>query len=340
MAKERERLATVNPEGVEGGGRVAFTSPAFTLYEVARFFIVAALEMQSVAVGWQIYEITHRALDLGYVGLAQFLPGIVLFLVSGHAADRFDRRKLTIVCYAGFAMCSGLLLATSMHHYKTVGPIYGVIVMLGVVRSFNGPVGRALLPQLVREEHFQNAVAWHSTIFQAATILGPSLGGIIYGVFHGPSAGYASPLVCASSAAFCAMQVRLQPTVRSREPINLKTVLAGISYIWNHKIVLGSISLDLFAVLLGGAVALLPVYAREILKIGPQGLGLLRSAPAIGAGAMAIWIAFRPLKGRGGWTMLGCVALFGVFTILFGVSRNVYVSLVALILVGASDMVS
>ena len=228
--KGRARLATVSAQGV-AGGRVAFTYPAFTLYEVARFFIVAALEMQSVAVGWQIYEITHRALDLGYVGLAQFFPGLILFLVSGHAADRFDRRKLMIACYAGFALCSGLLLATSLSHYKSVGPIYGVIVLLGVVRSFNGPVGRALLPQLVPEEHFQNAVAWHSTIYQAATILGPSLGGIIYGIFHGPSAVYASSLVCALIAAFCTMQVQLQPAVRSREPINLKTVLAGVSYI-------------------------------------------------------------------------------------------------------------
>jgi MFS family permease len=169
---ERNRLASAEPEG-KSAGRVAFTYPAFTLYEVARFFIVVAQEMQSVAVGWQIYDITHRALDLGYVGLAQFLPGIVLFLFSGHAADRFDRRKLMMACYAGFALCSLLLLAASLSHYKTVGPIYGVIVLLGVVRAFNGPVGRALLPQLVREEHFQNAVAWHSTIFQAATILGP-----------------------------------------------------------------------------------------------------------------------------------------------------------------------
>jgi MFS family permease len=340
MAKERERLATVNSEGVEGGGRVAFTYPAFTLYEVARFFIVASLEMQTVAVGWQIYSITHRALDLGYVGLAQFLPGILLFLVSGHVADKFNRLKLMMACLVGFALCSLLLLISSLRDYQSIGPIYAVIVLLGVVRSFNGPVGRALLPQLVREEHFQNAVAWHSTIFQAATILGPSLGGIIYGVFHGPSAVYASSLVCASIAAFCTMQVRLQPTVRSREPINLKTVLAGISYIWNHKIVLGSISLDLFAVLLGGAVALLPVYAREILHTGPWGLGILRSAPAVGAAAMAILIAHRPLKSRVGVTMLWCVGAFGAFTILFGLSHSLILSLVALIFVGASDMVS
>jgi MFS family permease len=333
------RLAMASATG-ESGGRVAFTYPAFTLYEVARFFSVAALEMQSVAVGWQIYEITHRALDLGYVGLAQFLPGIVLFLVSGHAADRFDRRKLMIACYAGFALCSGLLLATSLSHYKTVGPIYAVIVLLGVVRSFNGPVGRALLPQLVREEHFQNAVAWHSTIFQGATILGPSLGGIIYALARGPSAVYAASLTSAVIAAIATTRIRFESPPRAREPVNLKTVLAGVSYIWNHKIVLGSISLDLFAVLLGGALALLPVYAREILHIGPWGLGILRSAPAVGAAAMAILIAHQPLKSRVGVTMLWCVGAFGAFTIIFGLSRSLVVSLVALIFVGASDMVS
>jgi MFS family permease len=337
--KGRDRLTTAGPEG-KTGGRVAFTYPAFTLYEIARFFIVAALEMQSVAVGWQIYEITHRSLDLGYVGLAQFLPGIILFLVSGHAADRLDRRKLMIVCYAGFALCSSLLLATSLSRYRSVGPIYAVIVLLGVVRSFNGPVGRALLPQLVREEHFQNAVAWHSTIFQAATILGPALGGVIYALFRGPSAVYSASLTSALIAAVCTTQIRMQSPRRVREPMNLKTVLAGISYIWNHKIVLGSISLDLFAVLLGGAVALLPVYAREILHTGPWGLGILRSAPAVGAAAMAILIAHRPLKSRVGVTMLWCVGAFGAFTIIFGLSRSLVISLVALIFVGASDMVS
>jgi MFS family permease len=337
--KRRVRLAMASAAG-ESGGRVAFTYPAFTLYEVARFFIVAALEMQSVAVGWQIYEITHRALDLGYVGLAQFLPGIVLFLVSGHAADRFNRLKLMIACLAGFSVCALLLLIISVNHYRSIGPIYAVIVLLGVVRSFNGPVGRALLPQLVREEHFQNAVAWHSTIYQAATILGPSLGGLIYALFRGPSAVYATALTCALVAIACTVQVQLAPTKRAREPVNLKTVLAGVSYIWNHKIILGSISLDLFAVLLGGAVALLPVYARDILHIGPSGLGILRSAPAVGAGAMAILIAYRPLKSRVGVTMLWCVGAFGAFTIIFGLSRSLIISLIALIFVGASDMVS
>jgi MFS family permease len=321
-------------------GRVAFTYPAFVLYEVSKFFTVVAMEMQSVAVGWQIYDITHSALDLGYVGLAQFLPGILLFLVSGHAADRFDRRKLLMLCYAGFGVCSALLLVVSLRQYHSIGPIYGVLVLLGVVRSLNGPVSRALLPQLVAEEHFQNAVAWHSSIFQVGTILGPSLGGVIYALFRGPSSVYAIALACYVLAIACTLRIHFKAKARTREPINLKTVLAGIAYIWKQKVVFGSISLDLFAVLLGGAVALLPVYAREILHTGPWGLGILRSAPGVGAGAMAILLAYRPLRGRVGATMLWCVTAFGIFTIVFGISRSLIVSLIALVLVGASDMVS
>jgi MFS family permease len=324
--------------------RVAFTYPAFIWFEVARIFVVVSTEMQSVAVSWQIFAITHRALDLGLVGLAQFVPGILLFLVSGHAADRLDRKRLLLACCAGFATCSTLLLIETLYqgwnHTRSIVPIYAVVVLLGVVRSFNGPVARAILPQMVREEHFQNAVAWHSMAFQGATILGPSLGGLIYGITKGPSAVYATSIASSLIAIFAITQMVVATKARTREPISAKTVLAGMDYIWKHKVVLGSISLDLFAVLLGGAVALLPIYASDILKIGPQGLGLLRSAPAIGAGAMAILIANRPLKGRVGVTMLTCVALFGVFTIVFGLSRNVYVSLGALILVGASDMVS
>ncbi|MBZ5700023.1 MAG: MFS transporter [Acidobacteriia bacterium] len=321
-------------------GRVAFTHPDFALYELARFFIVAALEMQSVAIGWQVYEITKRPLDLGLVGLAQFLPGIILFLVSGHAADRFDRRNLLITCYAGFSVCSGLLLSAYLRGMHAVYPIYIVVVLIGVVRSFNGPVSRALLPQLVSEEHFPNAVAWNSSVNQSATILGPAIGGLVYALSKGPSAVYTISMVSAVGAIVSTLQIKSQAKPRPREQLSLKTVLAGLHYIRKQKIILGSISLDLFAVLLGGAVALLPVYAREILRTGPWGLGLLRSAPGIGAGGMAILLAHRPLRSRVGATMLWCVAGFGVFTILFGISRSLVLSMLALLFVGATDMVS
>jgi len=336
-------MAGIADSGISG--RIAFTYPDFTVYELARFFIVAALEMQSVAVGWQVYEITHRALDLGLVGLAQFLPGLVLFLPSGHAADRFDRRKLLLLCYAGFAICSGSLLAVTWngarsHHPISVNLIYGVLLLLGVVRSLGGPVTRAILPELVPAEHFQNAVAWHSSFFQTATILGPALGGLIYAASRGPSAVYGTSLVVTVVAFFSALRIKPHPRIAPHEQTSLHTVLAGFRYIWRQKVILGSISLDMFAVLLGGAVALLPIYAREILHTGPWGLGLLRSAPGVGPALMAILVAHHPLRGRVGIIMMWFVAAFGVFTILFGISRNIVLSLVALLLVGASDMIS
>ncbi len=321
-------------------GRIAFTYPDFTLYQFARLFTVMGSEMQSVAVGWQVYEITKRPLDLGYVGLAQFLPGILLFLVSGHAADRFNRRTILALCYVGLALCSAMLLEISLHGGHSVRPIYFVLVLVGMVRSFQGPAGQALVPQLVPEEHFPNAVAWGSTVFQTATILGPALGGLVYAIARGPSAVYATAMIASIVATVAVTRIKPRETKRAREPVNLTTVLAGFHYIWRQKLVLGSISLDLFAVLLGGAVALLPVYAREILNTGPWGLGILRSAPGVGATAMAVVMAHWPLRRRAGATMLWCVAGFGAFTILFGLSRSLVLSLIALLLVGASDMVS
>ena len=319
---------------------VAITHPDLALYQMARFFSVAALEMQSVAVGWQVYEITRRPLDLGLVGLAQFLPGVFLFLVAGHAADRHDRRHLLNLCYGGFILCSGLLLALALRGSRSVHLIYLVLVLLGVVRCFNWPASRALLPQLVPADYFSKAVAWNATTFQAAIILGPSIGGMLYAAAQGPGIVYGTATVAAAIALLATLRLRSQSQPRPAEEMTLHTVMAGFRYVWREKVVLGSISLDMFAVLLGGAVALLPVYASEILKTGPWGLGLLRTAPGVGAAIMAIFLAKRPIRGRAGLIMLWCVAGFGVFTILFGVSRSLMLSLVALLLVGATDMVS
>jgi MFS family permease len=321
-------------------GRAVFTYPSFLLYQATRFYIILATQMQSVAVGWQVYEITKRPLDLGLVGLAQFFPGILLFLVSGHVTDRFDRKKVLVLCCAGFAACSATLFFLTLHGVHSVFPIYVVLVLLGVVRSFNGPVTRAVLPQLVPENLFAAAVAWSSTLFQGATILGPALGGLVYAFFRGPSAVYLLSTLAAGAATLATLKIEMQSKPRPRDPVSLKTVLAGIHYIWNNKIIFGSISLDLFAVLLGGAVALLPVYASEILKTGPWGLGLLRSAPGVGAATMALFLANKPIRRKAGAAMLTCVACFGIFTIVFGFSRSLIVSLLALALVGASDMVS
>jgi MFS family permease len=321
-------------------GRAAFTHPGFVLFQIARFLIVAAVEMQAVAVGWQVYEITKRPLDLGYVGLAQFLPAILLFPISGHASDRFERRHVLSVCYAGYAVCFGLLLALVERGVPSIRSIYVVLVLIGVVRSFNSTASRSILPQLVPPEHFPNAVAWNASIFQAATILGPAFGGILYAAFHGPAVVYGIALLTAVGATISSFKIKPEVKARPREPMTLKTVFAGLHFIWRKKLILGAISLDLFAVLLGGAVALLPVYAREILHTGPWGLGLLRTAPGVGAAIMAVLLAHWPLRGRSGPTLLWAVAGFGIFTILFGISHSLTLSLIALLLLGASDMIS
>jgi MFS family permease len=264
----------------------------------------------------------------------------VLFLVSGHAADRFDRRRLVLFCYLGFAVCSVALLATELRGLQSAHPIYVVLVLLGVARAFNGPAARALLPQTLPAEHFPSAVAWDASAFQMATILGPSVGGVLYAIFHGPLVLYGTAAVAQVGAMIFMFGVRTRRSPGSRDPVSVANALAGLRYIWRQKVVLGSISLDLFAVLLGGAVALLPVYAREILRTGPWGLGLLRSAPGIGAAAMAMILAQRPVRRRAGAVMLWCVAGFGVCTVVFALSRNLPMSLAALVLVGATDMVS
>ncbi len=296
--------------------------------------------MQSVAVAWWVYEISRRPLDLGLVGLVQFLPGLLLFLFSGHVADRIDRRKILICCFSGYGLSSALLIAMSLYGIRTVYPIYIVALLLGILRAFNMPAGQAFLPQLVPAEQFQNAVAWSTTVFQAATILGPAAGGLIYAVSKGPTAVYMVAFCAFVGAVASALMIEVRQKPRPPRDMDLRFVLAGLGYIWREKKILGSISLDLFAVLLGGAVALLPVYAKEILHTGPWGLGILRSAPGVGAALMGIAIAHWPLRRRAGATMLWCVAGFGLFTIVFGLSRNLVLSLVALVLVGASDTIS
>jgi len=321
-------------------GRAAFGYANFVYYALARFFTILTLEMLSVAVGWQVYDITKRPLDLGYVGLAQFLPGFALFLVAGHAADLLDRRRLLMWCYAGFAVCSALLLAISRGAPRSVHWIYAVLVLLGVVRCFNWPVSRALLPLLVPEEHFENAVAWNASVFRIATIAGPALGGIAYDHFRGPDGVYAMSIAACVLSLLAMFRIHPQAAIRPKEPASLRSAVAGFRYIWEKKLILGSISLDMVAVLLGGAMALLPIYAREILHTGPWGLGLLRSASGVGAALMAVVVAHWPIRHRAGLSMLLCVGGFGVFTILFGVSHSLIVSLAALFLVGATDMVS
>jgi MFS family permease len=295
--------------------------------------------MQSVAVGWQVYELTRRPLDLGLIGLAQFLPGVCLFLLAGHAADRIPRQRILQTCYICFAICSFLLLTFALNGLSSALPIYGVVLMNGIVRAFNAPASQAFVPLLVPQEDFPNAVAWSSSIFQTAIITGPMLGGVIYGLTGRPTLVFAGAAAAYITAFVLLRQVRIDAKPTSR-PASIKIVLEGLSFIWQNKLIFGAISLDLFAVLLGGAVALLPVYAREILRIGATGLGILRCAPGIGAVLMGLVMAHWPLKRRAGIVMLACVFAFGACTVVFGLSRNLFVSLIMLFLIGASDSVS
>jgi MFS family permease len=333
-------LASEAAQARESSARAVFAYPDFRNLLAARFLVTIASEMQSVAVGWQIYSITHRPLDLGLVGLAQFLPGILLFLAGGHAADRFPRRRIIQLCIAAFACCSMLLLLIALRRTVSIWPIYAVLLVNGAVRAFNGPAGQAFLPLTVPSRHFPTAVAWSSSNFQAAMIIGPAVGGALYGASCSAALVYGAAAVSYFSGFLFLTAVRAGSRSSERPAAPLKAVLDGLRYIEQNRIILGTISLDLFAVLLGGAVALLPVYAKEILHTGPYGLGFLRSAPSVGAIMMAIVLAHWPLRRRAGLTMLWCVASFGAFTIVFGLSRNMWLSLIALVLVGAFDMVS
>jgi len=317
-------------------GRVAFQHANFRNFLFARFLTTMAGEMQAVAVGWQIYGITHKPFDLGLVGLAQFLPGVLLFLIAGQTADRYPRQRILQFCFGAFAIVSALLWTLSLHGLTQVWPIYAVLVLQGVVRAFTTPAAQSLVPLTVPPEHFPNAIAWASSVFQFAMVLGPAIGGAVYGFTGSPLPVYAAAAVCSVVGMFLISTVRLSGQVKSARA----SVLEGLRYLWRAKIVLGAVSLDLFAVLLGGAVALLPVYARDILKVGATGLGILRGAPSVGAVTMAIALAHWPLRKRAGATMLWCVAGFGVFIVVFALSTNVMLSVAALVLVGACDMVS
>ena len=320
----------------------AFQHRDYSLYQVARALVVLALEMQSVGVAWQVYELTRRPIDLGYVGLIQFAPAVLLMLIVGHTADRFDRRKIMLCCFSGYATCAILLYlyTTRGEHPLHVEPIFLILLLLGVARAFSAPTSQAMMPTLVPDEHFQNAVAWSSSIFQLSTIVGPALAGVLYALGKGPSTIYATSATLFVSGIVLVAFMHIRTGRLEHRDISLETMLAGFKYVWQQKIVLGSISLDLFAVLLGGAVALLPVYADQILHTGARGLGVMRSVPAIGAAIMGGVLAWRPLRKRAGMVMFACVTIFGTATIIFGLSRNFVLSLIMLFAIGASDMVS
>lgn len=318
----------------------AFRSRDFRVFQGARFFSTIATQAQSVAVGWQVYEITGEPLDLGFVGLAQFLPAFGLSLVTGHVADRYDRRRVVITCSVAMALCSALLLLLAGAGNRSTLAIYAVLFLFGTARAFSRPAGSALLPHTVPPADFPNAVVWGSSIWQIGTIAGPAVGGLLYWLGGGASFVYGTAAALYTGAIGFDLANRVRLGRMEKRAVTWSTVLAGVRYVFENKIVLGAISLDLFAVLLGGAIALLPVFAKDILHVGPLGLGALRSAPAVGASLMAILLAWRPLSGGAGRTLFVCVFVFGLSTIVFGLSTVFLLSFVALLVGGAVDMIS
>ena len=318
----------------------AFRSLDYRRFLGSRLLSILGLEMVNVAVGWQVYALTRRPLDLGYVGLAQFLPVVLLTLAAGHAADRFDRRRVILVCHLAFGVCSGLLAWLALGRVQTPVPIFAVLVLLGCARAFNAPAAQALMPSLLPEADFPNAVAWNSSTFQVANVVGPALGGALYAAFGNPEAVYFLAAGLATLDVIVLLGVKTRTGRMEKKAASWATVLAGVRYVWENKIVLGAVSLDLFAVLLGGAIALMPVFAQDVLHTGAWGLGILRSGPAIGAGLVGLYLAAHPLKRHVGRTMFTGVAIFGATIIAFGLSRSLWLSMVILIVMGAADMLS
>ncbi|NOS87069.1 MAG: MFS transporter [Methylococcaceae bacterium] len=316
----------------------AFRHRNFTLYLTARFIATVAVQMQSVAVGWQVYEKTGDALDLGLIGLAQFAPFALLILFAGHAADQYNRKWILIGCFLLEFVCGALLLVFSLTGLHSVWPVFAVMALFGSARAFMMPATQSILINLVPAGSFSNAVAINSSAFHIAVIVGPSLGGWIY--LFGPDTLYTLVSALMALAVVLMLPIRVQPAPSKREPATWHTLLEGLRFVRSRPVILGAISLDLFAVLFGGATALLPAYASDVLHVDAAGLGLLRTAPGAGAAITAVALGFAPITRHVGRWMFGGVLLFGLATVVFGYSHSFGVSLAALLLMGAGDMVS
>ena len=316
----------------------ALRNRGFMVFWVSRLFATFAAQIVSVAIGWQIYDLTRDPFDLGLVGLVQFAPALLLVLVTGTVSDRFNRRRIVAICQFVEAACALAFLVSTVTGTISPARIFAILVVFGIARAFMNPAAQSLIPNLVVERDLSSAIALSSSSWQIATIVGPVIGGLLYGV--SAAAPYASAFVLFAVAGAMVLAVPRPPQKTVPEPATWSTVIAGFRYVWQEKIVLGAISLDLFAVLLGGAVALLPAYARDILDTGPWGLGLLRSAPGMGAIVVALYLAVRPVRDHAGVIMFVTVGLFGAFNLVFGLSTAVWLSVLALALAGAADMIS
>jgi MFS family permease len=322
----------------------AFSYTSFRLYWLARFFNGFATQIVSVAVGWQIYDETRDAFLLGLVGLVQFAPAIVFVLVTGTAADRYNRRAIMTLCTGLEALCVAALAgfwivhATQPGEHGNIWPVFVILTFFGVARAFLTPAVQSLAANIVPRESFANAVAWNSSAMQASFTIGPAIGGLLYGISS--LVPYAVAFLLFGIAAALTLLIPKPPQKTTSEPRSIETMLAGVRYIRSNPVVLGAISLDMFAVLLGGATALLPVFARDILEVGPWGLGFLRSAAGVGALVMVVWLVRNPIRDHAGKVMFLCVAIYGAAIVAFGLSTTLWLSVPALFIMGAADMVS
>ena len=326
------------PDGAQPSDHLLRRYPALLRFFLANAGTGFAMQMVSVAVGWQVYALTGSALDLGLIGLAQFFPLVLLALPAGHVADQFPRQRIVLAGLVVEAIAiTTLVVLTITQHVNTIA-ILALLVIIGMAKAFEFPSFQSILPGLVPASVLPRAIALNAAGKQAAMIIGPAVGGFLY--LAGPAVVYGLAALMYLMAAALLAGVRYQQAQSRREPATLKTVFAGVHFIRHRPDVLGVISLDLFAVLLGGVTALLPIFARDILQTGPWGLGLLRAAPAIGALSMSLWLARHPLQRRVGMRMFAAVAGYGIATLVFGLSSTLWLSLIALVALGACDMVS
>lgn len=333
------------PAGSQGFAVLAHRD--FRLFVAARVCSTIATQMIVVAVGWQVYARTGRLLDLGLIGLSQFLPFLCLALIAGHAADAFDRRMILVLCAGAQFACASLLLLFAVVGLALTWPVFVVLALLGIARAFQMPTGQSLMPNLVPPQLLGNAIALSSSTFQVATIAGPSLGGVLYALSERPGMpGGAAALVYTASDAMLLLAIFSLVSIRARRvagkavAVSWATLLEGLRFVWQRKPVLGAMSLDLFAVLFGGATALLPAFTRDVLHAGPEIFGILRTAPGVGAGATALLLAFRPIHARVGLYMFAGVAGFGAMTVVLGLTHSFPVALASLVVLGSGDMVS
>ncbi|OUL27647.1 MFS transporter [Nostoc sp. RF31YmG] len=340
MSSSKQKLKKLlNAEATQHDPFAALRFRDYRLFTIGRVLLFTGSQMQTVAIGWELYERTNSALVLGGVGLAQVLPMIALTLITGHVADRGDRKLITLLSILLLALCS-LALAVVSYTQGAIILFYTCLLVTGVARAFLKPASDALMWQLIPTTVFTNAATWNSTSFQLATVIGPALGGFAIAALGSATGVY---VLAAVAAFFCfalTLPIKEQKTNLSKEPISLKALSAGAKFVWQNQIILAAITLDMFAVLLGGAVALLPIFAKDILHVGPVELGYLQAAPSIGALIMAVLLAHLPPLRKAGPALLWSVVGFGVVTIIFGLSRWFWLSLLMLALSGALDSIS